>query len=78
MQETFLFSDTIEGNIRFGKPDATWEEVVEAAKIADAHDFIMEMPEGYNTIIERGAPVYPAGRSRELPLLVLSLKTLLY
>ncbi|MGI6537158.1 MAG: ABC transporter ATP-binding protein [Caldicoprobacterales bacterium] len=55
MQETFLFSDTIEGNIRFGKPDATWEEVVEAAKIADAHDFIMEMPEGYNTIIgERG------------------------
>ena len=55
MPETFLFSDTIEGNIRFGKPDATWEEVVEAAKIADAHDFIMEMPEGYNTIIgERG------------------------
>lgn len=55
MQETFLFSDTIEGNILYGRPDATREEVIRAAKMADAHDFIMEMPLGYDTIIgERG------------------------
>jgi ATP-binding cassette subfamily B multidrug efflux pump len=55
MQETFLFSDTVEGNIQYGKIDATREEVIEAAKAADAHDFIMEMPMGYDTIIgERG------------------------
>lgn len=55
MQETFLFSDTIEGNIMFGNPNATREEVVAAAKIADAHDFIMKMPQGYETIVgERG------------------------
>lgn len=55
MQETFLFSDTIEGNILYGKTDATREEVIEAAKAADAHKFIMEMPMGYDTIVgERG------------------------
>ena len=55
MQETFLFSDTIEGNILYGKTDATREEVIEAAKAADAHEFIMEMPLGYDTVIgERG------------------------
>lgn len=55
MQETFLFSDTIKDNIAFGNPDATMEEIIDAAKAADAHDFIMEMPEGYDTIVgERG------------------------
>ncbi|HCA70311.1 MAG TPA: ABC transporter ATP-binding protein [Lachnospiraceae bacterium] len=55
MQDVFLFSDTVEGNIAYGRPDCTFEEVVAAAKIADAHDFIMKMPEGYDTIIgERG------------------------
>ncbi|HHY83690.1 MAG TPA: ABC transporter ATP-binding protein [Clostridiales bacterium] len=55
MQETFLFSDTIEGNILYGKTDATRDEVIRAAQMADAHDFIMEMPMGYDTIIgERG------------------------
>jgi len=55
MQDTFLFSATIEENIQYGKPDATREEVIRAAKIARAHDFIMEMPDGYDTIIgERG------------------------
>jgi ATP-binding cassette subfamily B protein len=50
-----LFSDTIEGNIAYGRPDSTFEEVVAAAKIADAHDFITRMPEGYDTIVgERG------------------------
>lgn len=55
MQDVFLFSDTIEGNIAYGRPDSTFEEVVAAAKIADAHDFITRMPEGYDTIVgERG------------------------
>lgn len=55
MQDTFLFSATIEENIRYGNPDATREEIIEAAKIAKAHDFIMEMPDGYDTIVgERG------------------------
>lgn len=55
MQDTFLFSASIEENIRYGKPDATFEEVVQAAKIARAHEFIMEMPQGYDTIVgERG------------------------
>lgn len=55
MQETFLFSDTIAANIAFGKPDATFEEIKAAAIAAKAHDFIMDMPEGYDTIIgERG------------------------
>lgn len=55
MQDVFLFSDTIEGNIAYGRPDCSFEEVVTAAKIADAHNFIMQMSEGYDTIIgERG------------------------
>jgi ATP-binding cassette subfamily B protein len=55
LQDTFLFSDTIEGNILYGKPDATREEVIQAAKMADAHDFISETPQGYDTIVgERG------------------------
>jgi len=46
-QETILFNDTIEENIRYGSPDATREEVVAAAKLANAHEFIMSQPEGY-------------------------------
>ncbi len=55
MQDVFLFSDTIEGNISYSRPDCSYDKVVEAAKIANAHDFIMQMPEGYDTIVgERG------------------------
>lgn len=55
MQDIFLFSDTIEGNIAYGNPDCTFEQVQAAAKIANADEFIREMPEGYDTIIgERG------------------------
>lgn len=55
MQDVFLFSDTIEGNITYGNPDCTFEQVQAAAKIANADEFIREMPEGYDTIIgERG------------------------
>lgn len=55
MQDIFLFSDTIEGNIAYGVPAATLDDVIRVAKAADAHDFIVKMPEGYDTIVgERG------------------------
>ncbi|MCI8779552.1 MAG: ABC transporter ATP-binding protein [Lachnospiraceae bacterium] len=55
MQDVFLFSDTIEGNIAYGKPECSFEQVKKAAKMADANLFIQEMPEGYDTMVgERG------------------------
>ncbi|MEW8986939.1 MAG: ABC transporter ATP-binding protein, partial [Bacillus sp. (in: firmicutes)] len=55
MQDIFLFSDTIEGNIAYGNPIATLEDVQAAARKAEAHDFISNLPEGYDTIVgERG------------------------
>jgi len=55
-QDVFLFADTIFENIRYGKPDATMEEVVEAAKQAEIYEDILAMPEGFNTYVgERGA-----------------------
>lgn len=55
MQDVFLFSDTIEGNIAYGRPDCSFEQVKQAAKMADANLFIQEMPDGYDTIVgERG------------------------
>lgn len=55
MQDIFLFSDTIEGNIAYGRPDCSFEDIHEAAVMADANHFIKEMPEGYDTVVgERG------------------------
>ncbi len=55
LQEAILFSGTIRDNIRYGNPDASDEEVVEAAKTAQAHEFIMAFPEGYDTMVgQRG------------------------
>ncbi len=55
MQDVFLFSDTIEGNIAYGRPESTFDEVKKAAIMADADEFIMALPEGYDTIVgERG------------------------
>ncbi|MED4037666.1 ABC transporter ATP-binding protein [Niallia taxi] len=54
-QESFLFSSSIKSNIAYGKPESTMEEIVHAAKLAQAHDFIMELPDGYDTMLgERG------------------------
>ncbi len=64
-QDTVLFNDTIEGNILMGKPTATREEVIEAAKIANAHSFISETPEGYETNIgDRGNKLSGGQRQR--------------
>ena len=55
MQDVFLFSDTVEGNIAYGRPDCSFEEVKHAAIMADANHFIQGMPDGYDTIVgERG------------------------
>ncbi|MDU0200043.1 ABC transporter ATP-binding protein [Paenibacillus sp. MAH-36] len=54
-QETFLFSSTILNNIAYGRKDVTMDEIIRAAKLAKAHDFISELPEGYDTVVgERG------------------------
>ena len=63
-QETVLFNDTIRYNISYGKPNATDEEIIDAARIAFAHDFIEELPNGYDTIVgERG--IFLSGGQRQ-------------
>ena len=65
MQETLLFNDTVEANIKYGSPDATHEQVVEAAKMANAHDFIMSQPEGYaRQVGEKGFALSGGERQR--------------
>jgi ATP-binding cassette, subfamily B, bacterial MsbA len=64
-QETILFNDTVRNNIAYGQPDVTPEAVMEAAKAALAHDFILRLPEGYDTIIgERGLRLSGGERQR--------------
>ena len=56
LQDTVLFSDTVKNNIRYGREDATDEEIIEAAKLANAHSFIKKLPKGYDTVLsESGA-----------------------
>jgi ABC-type multidrug transport system fused ATPase/permease subunit len=65
LQDTFLFNGTVKENIRYGKLDATDEEIEQAAKAANAHDFIMEMPNGYDTQIgERGVKLSGGQKQR--------------
>ena len=65
MQETLLFNDTIEENIRYGTPCATHEQIVAAAKLANAHEFIMSQPEGYSRIVgEKGFSLSGGERQR--------------
>lgn len=65
LQETFLFTGTILSNIRFAKPEATYEEVIRAAKLANAHEFISKMPDGYNTYVgEKGFTLSGGERQR--------------
>jgi subfamily B ATP-binding cassette protein MsbA len=63
-QETVLFNDTVRHNISYGRPDASDEQMMEAARIAFAHDFIMDLPKGYDTIVgERG--IFLSGGQRQ-------------
>ena len=62
-QKVYLFHDTIENNIRFGNPSATQEEIIEAAKKARCHDFIMALPDGYETVIGEGGSTLSAEKN---------------
>lgn len=67
-QNVYLFADTIENNIKFGKPDATHEEVVTAAQKACCDDFISALPEGYNTMIGEGGASLSGGEKQRISI----------
>ncbi len=67
-QETILFSGTVRDNIRYGKPLASQEEVIEAAKAAQAHDFIMHLPNGYDTRIEERGVNLSGGQKQRIAI----------
>lgn len=67
-QNVYLFHDTIENNIKFGCPDATHEQVVEAAKKACCHDFIPALPQGYDTVIGEGGSTLSGGEKQRISI----------
>ncbi len=67
-QSVYLFADTIENNIKFGRQDATHEDVVEAAKKACCHDFISKLPDGYNTVIGEGGASLSGGEKQRISI----------
>lgn len=68
MQEVHLFNDTIMNNLRFGKPDATDEQVLAAAKAAMCHDFITRLPLGYNTTLGEGGATLSGGEKKRIAI----------
>ena len=67
-QSVYLFADTIENNIKFGRQDARHEEVIEAAKKACCHDFIMKLPKGYDTVIGEGGASLSGGEKQRISI----------
>ena len=67
-QDVYLFQDTIRNNIRFGKPDATEEEIVAAARKACCHDFIMRLPQGYDTMVGEGGCTLSGGEKQRISI----------
>ena len=67
-QSVYLFEDTIANNIRFGKPEASQEEVIEAAKKASCHDFILSLPDGYDTKIGEGGASLSGGERQRISI----------
>jgi ATP-binding cassette, subfamily B, bacterial MsbA len=67
-QEIILFDDTVRANINYGKPDASESEIIIAAKAAYAHDFIMELPQGYDTTIGERGMVLSGGQRQRLSI----------
>lgn len=67
-QNVYLFADTVENNIRFGCPDASRKEVIQAAKRACCHDFIMSLPDGYDTIIGEGGATLSGGEKQRISI----------
>ena len=73
-QDVYLFAGTVKDNIRYGRPEATDEEIVEAAKNANAHDFIMELPEGYNTNVGQRGVKLSGGQKQRISIARVFLK----
>ena len=69
-QETYLFMGTIADNIRYARPEATMEEVIQAAKNANAHDFIMKLPDGYDTVTGSGGVSLSGGEKQRISCLL--------
>lgn len=67
-QDVYLFQDTIRNNIRFGKTDATEEEIIAAAKKACCHDFIMRLPKGYDTLVGEGGCTLSGGEKQRISI----------
>lgn len=67
-QNVYLFADTIENNIRFGKPDASHDEVVRVAKKACCHDFIMALPQGYDTVVGESGATLSGGEKQRISI----------
>ena len=67
-QETYLFMGTVADNIRYARPDASMEEIIEAAKSAGAHDFIMKLPEGYDTVTGSGGVSLSGGERQRISI----------
>ena len=67
-QNVYLFNDTIRANICFGKPDATEEEMIEAAKKARCHGFIMALPKGYDTVVGEGGATLSGGEKQRISI----------
>lgn len=67
-QNVYLFEDTIENNIKFGKQDATKDEIIEAAKKAQCHDLIMTLPQGYQTMIGEGGASLSGGEKQRISI----------
>lgn len=67
-QDVYLFQDTIAGNIRFGRSDATREEIEEAARLACCHDFILKLPNGYDTMVGEGGSTLSGGEKQRISI----------
>lgn len=73
-QDVFLFADTVANNIRYGKPDATMEEIIEAAKRAEIYDDIMQMPDGFDTYVGERGTLLSGGQKQRISIARIFLK----
>ena len=67
-QDVYLFQDTVANNIRYGKEDATQEEIENAARLANCYDFIMQMPDGFDTMIGEGGSTLSGGEKQRISI----------
>lgn len=73
-QDVYLFDDTVKNNIAFGNPNATYDEIIEVAKHARCHDFIMALPDGYETILQEGGSNLSGGERQRISIVRAMLK----